>query len=719
MMAARLSFPPPPPTSPLPLPSPRASALFRSFNAHVALVSTSAAVPVAPRKRVFLLSDVLAQLASGADVSSTLEPRLHNLTIEDWLVLVAEVGEKDWNNAWRVFSVLREKGDAWDQSLRAAQTKQSQNEETRESAPAHLKIYTTVARILAQNGRNEEIASLKEQMKEAGIEPDVSFYNALFESYAHQGLVTEISKGLLQMQETGIKPDHITYEKLILAHLREENMGLERPTQILKDMIREGLPIGAATFKNLIKAFWRAADPDGAEEIFEAMQLKGHTPDLKVITKLMQLHGRKGNFKRNVELLQMLKNEGIQPNASVYDYMLHAYSKAGLVEQARGTFLKYKLELGSRPSIVAFNMIIDACGKQGLHDAALKFYVDLCNSGIKPSIVSYNSIISAMVKGERFDKAQQLYRRMLKQKIKPTMHTYLIMIHCYTKCNLTRLGHELYTVLRESQIGMNDMAYGTVLALYVEGSWYGHAAGILQEIESKGFDLDVASHGLLIRCFGTSEETMTPLARAVQSSKFDVCKLLTALFLSNQKNPEFKHGLLNMVTVYLEKWNKLDDSKVKATIYNAILDCFWKKGLKGTARMILRQEREVFADYTRPQRHEMEWFLDVRGLSIGGGKVALIDWLGDAAELAYNGLVDDLKMVIITGGSDFPPQIVQSNSLETQKKGLKGALLSMLGELGSPFVESPDDARKLHASAAAVLKWISQDVVKQAMILVD
>lgn len=640
------------------------------------------------------------------------------MNAEDWNVLVADVGLKDWSNALQVFNICTQKSPVWHELLQQKMGK-GERSEAAQGAPAVLKMYTTLVRVLSKNESKKEITAIQEQMKQADICPDASFYNALFMSYSDQGQVAEISKGLLQMEEAGIKPDHLTYEALILAYLRGETSELDRPTEILKDMIREGLPVGANTFKKLINAFWKAEDVEGAEKIFTSMQDAGYLADLKGILKLMQLHGRKGNHKRNLELFKMLKKLGIKQTDAAYSYLLHAYCKAGLMKQARQTFGNYQTVTGSKPSLVAFNMIIDACGKQGFHEEAVQYYADLCNSGLEANVVSYCSIISAMVKVGRFKKAEQLYKRMLTKNIQPNLHIYLTMIHCYTKCKSTRLGHELYVKMKDSRIKMTDTAYGTVLALYVEGRWYEHAAVILKQIESGGFNLDTAAHGLLIRSFGTLDNEMAPLAQAVQASQFGICKLLTSLSLANAGSPKMDPKLYDLVVDFLERWEEVDEAETVISLYNAFLDCFWQRGLRRTAQTLLEKARKVYAVNTCPQMHATEWILDVRGLSVGGGKVALADWLKGVEEISTEGLVGDIKMVVMTGGGDFLAQVVEHEDVEAQAKGLKGALLSMLQKLGSPFVESPENPKKLQAPAADVLNWVSRRTVKRDMSLVD
>jgi pentatricopeptide repeat protein len=56
----------------------------------------------------------------------------------------------------------------------------------------------------------------------------------------------------------------------------------------------------------------------------------------------MQLHGRRGNYERILELKERMPEWNIEENAGVYDYLIHAYCKAGLMNKAKDTFLKFE-----------------------------------------------------------------------------------------------------------------------------------------------------------------------------------------------------------------------------------------------------------------------------------------------------------------------------------------------------------------------------------------
>ncbi|KAH6555898.1 hypothetical protein KP509_1Z219100 [Ceratopteris richardii] len=218
-----------------------------------------------------LLSELVA--SSSTDVPLILDPWIPFLSVDDWRVLIADVGPKNWSSSLQVFYTFKNKSSLWNEL---------QEKETLDDGTSSiLKMYTTLIRVLGRKQRRQEIASVQKQMEEHNITADVTFYNALLMFYADNGQADDLWEGLRRMKAAGIEPDHLTHELLITGLLHGEAPDLERTENALKGLLKERFPISASTFKKLIQAFWKAADIEGAERTFTALQESGYLPDLK------------------------------------------------------------------------------------------------------------------------------------------------------------------------------------------------------------------------------------------------------------------------------------------------------------------------------------------------------------------------------------------------------------------------------------------------------
>jgi pentatricopeptide repeat protein len=126
-------------------------------------------------------------------------------------------------------------------------------------------------------------------------------------------------------------------------------------------------------------------------------------------------------------------------------YFEHCVKMAGVRFHQCGKVVNFCLwmQQKTKPSLVAYNMLIDACGKKGMHEEAVRFYVEVMEAGYHPSSVTYTSLIAAVAQGGRYEKAEELYRRMLRDGVKPTSHTFATMINAYSLRGWTKAGHEV------------------------------------------------------------------------------------------------------------------------------------------------------------------------------------------------------------------------------------------------------------------------------------
>ncbi|KAI5068483.1 hypothetical protein GOP47_0016828 [Adiantum capillus-veneris] len=702
------------------------------------------------------LKELFLQLYAGDDVPSAMEPWLQNLTLSDWNQLLLECGRKDGNIAKQILAFFRQKEAVLDQGVlfssrnkehvsagstealnelckesdanisesgedvaettqaaspqeeedesteRDSETGSSQDEveQSSKNISPSLKLYTTLARVLTKKRNYDDVDTLEMEVKEAGLEPDVHYYNVLLDSYTKRRSLVKAIELIHHMKSVGFEPHTSILEQFCHVYSDEGNASIEVLKEIVEDLRSRNSSAVPSLYQNLLKLHWVANDVAGAEETFEALLVAGHTPEMKDFFKLMQLNGRRGQHERVVDLVELMHKSGLKPNASVYDYLIHAYCKAGLMEKAKEAFLNFDSVLGTKPTTISINMMIDGYGKQGLHEEALKMFEAIREYGYRPTKISYSCIISAMARVGKFQSAAQLYEKMLRTGIQPNLHTFSTLIRLYKKCDQTREGHKIYQAMRKAPYNLTSTEYSVSLALYVDGTWYHHAAALLKEIEQEGVALDAVAHNSLIRSFSYLQSKTTPLARAVEESEIKICKVLTSLFHATLQKQKLELSVLEAVFSVLEDWKEVPSLEARGLVYNAFIDYFWKKGYKDLAKEILDLGRQLYAGYSKPRLVETDWILDVRGLGIGGAKVALMEWLSDEQEPPEGRSDDATKMVLITG-DEFSLTLPEDNTK------VKFAIGSLLTELGSPFVTPQYRSDGLEASVAEVLNWVS------------
>lgn len=391
------------------------------------------------------------------------------------------------------------------------------------------------------------------------------------------------------------------------------------------------------------------------------------------------------------------------------------------------SLLRHSVAQILKPSLVSFNILIDATGKAGRDEEAIQLYVDLMSCRYRPNVVTYTSLINAVVQAGRYEKAEELYQRMLNDRLEPTSHTYATMIHACAIRGWTKYGHEVplfppsfihlllstksqtsvlsQICLAASKGAVTNALYGSMLHLYARNRWYSHAAAVLGEMGRQGVEPDVAAYGTLISACGESDDgAFLPLANVMQSSQFELCQLAYKLVFSPPANDD----VVTEASSFLRHYARSKDLGSNTSLYNALIDALWARDMRLRAKLVFMQARSLLDEYPRPEWNEEAWSLDLRSLSKGASQVALLHWLEEVAERAAECPVVAPRLVLVTGGkedSSLRPYSGRGKGAGIVKQTVEEAV----NALGLPFVQSRRDSgpAQWHAETDQVVRWVS------------
>lgn len=672
------------------------------------------------------LVEVIAALKGGEDVERTLAPWTGKFTPEEWNKLLAQIGDVDWKLVLSIFNIVKTK------SVLSAQLVPSHDVVDKERNLKLLKTFTTVGGVLAKHGREAEVEALILEMRSLGVDPDTLFFNSLVRGYGRMGYVHPASQVLFQMERYGAKPDPTTYERVITAYLAGKKPQLEKAMQLLQGVRGGNIIVSYKVLSELMTACWNANVAEDADLVFQEMKAANYQIDSKVWVKLMHLHAKKGHAELVEDIFQQMREAGVDAKCGSFDALLLAYCRAGKPDQALSVFREYKLSM--KPSLVAFNMIIDACGKAGRDEEAVQLYVDLIECRYRPDTVTYTSLISAVVQAGRYEKADELYRRMLSDGVEPSGHTYATMIHACARRGWTRYGHEICLAAAKDTTGpLNTAVYGAMLHLYTKGRWYSHAAPVLDEMGRKGIEPDVAGYGTLISACGEPDDKLfAPLARAMVNSQFEPLQVAYRLVFTPPANdavrselppPPTHHiddsvssitfqsdSVVEEVVSFFKIYALTRGVKSNSSFYNALIDALWERRLRLRARLVFLEAREVVEDFPRPQYNDEAWSLDLRSLSKGASQIAFLHWLDEVAERAAACSVIAPRLLLITGGrkeidTDYRPYTGKGSGQGVVRQTIE----EVVRAFGIPFTQSSREYGPAHLQAETeqVVRWVS------------
>ena len=93
-----------------------------------------------------------------------------------------------------------------------------------------------------------------------------------------------------------------------------------------------------------------------------------------------------------MDLLEQMKEEGLQPNEVTYSTLMDICGKGGQPSNAMELFEQMKEE-GLQPNVVTYNSLMDICAKGGHPSKAMELFEQRKEEELQPNVVTYSTLI--------------------------------------------------------------------------------------------------------------------------------------------------------------------------------------------------------------------------------------------------------------------------------------------------------------------------------------
>lgn len=154
----------------------------------------------------------------------------------------------------------------------------NQLEIARESGIPHS-MQALIVTLYSMAGMHEEALEACEQLKEIGLELDVSAYNAAIYAFGSADRIDEALKMFMSMKTKGIEPDVATYTSMIISYGKA---GLiEGVKRMFNKMKYEGFQPNESAYRAVIDAYKSAGRRDLAGLVTQEMQFTNYLKEQK------------------------------------------------------------------------------------------------------------------------------------------------------------------------------------------------------------------------------------------------------------------------------------------------------------------------------------------------------------------------------------------------------------------------------------------------------
>ncbi|CAH0484871.1 unnamed protein product [Peronospora farinosa] len=229
--------------------------------------------------------------------------------------------------------------------------------------PPNAKSYMLYATALGTNGQAAQAVRVIGRMKERGVLPDVSVYNAVMSACSKAKRISWAYNVMEKMQVAGLVPDRASFTILMNAAIAEGDLDkafetfhlmqthvtepdevafsclingfaregrVERALNLLEDLLECGLTPSIVTFNTLMNACAKSHyyAHKAIDFYYEMQELYDYTPDLYTYTTVLHACAKHGDFIQAEQIIRHMERHHVPMTEFVYNTLFNVYARA-------------------------------------------------------------------------------------------------------------------------------------------------------------------------------------------------------------------------------------------------------------------------------------------------------------------------------------------------------------------------------------------------------
>ena len=234
-----------------------------------------------------------------------------------------------------------------------------------------------------------------------------------------------------EIVRNGIFPSQAVFTALIKAYLHEgDKKYIDNAWKLYNQMLQLGLTVSSNLSETLLKSL---TCPSGqwlreAEELLEKMKDLGYNINEEMYTSVLEIHGKRGDHYKVDSLISEMDEEYVEKDVNILNAVLAACAKDGNTRKAEETWEEI-IELGLKPNWRTYAYLIQAYGKANLPNEAWRIFEKMKVEGRKPDFITFVSILNACNQSLLIGKGQSLF-----ESIKEDYDTMLTIAWKFSEC---------------------------------------------------------------------------------------------------------------------------------------------------------------------------------------------------------------------------------------------------------------------------------------------
>ncbi|KAI1287623.1 Leucine-rich PPR motif-containing protein, mitochondrial [Halotydeus destructor] len=227
-----------------------------------------------------------------------------------------------------------------------------------------------------------------------------------------------VQNAMKVFQSAGVNLDISHYNALLKVYLENENKF--NPLEILKEIESNGVVSNRVTYQRLIHHYCQNGDIEGATKLLEYMKAKEIPLNEAVFNSLILGYGKAGDIDSARNTLSIMKNAGAEPTSESYTALLQVVAEAAVKDPSKTALIDEVLNEAQQNETMLTDFHLLQVVKHiavldGPSDALVDKILDLCRKGKGYNLDCVNATLVLVNKG-KVDAAYKLYQTLYNSK---------------------------------------------------------------------------------------------------------------------------------------------------------------------------------------------------------------------------------------------------------------------------------------------------------------
>ncbi|CAL9241371.1 unnamed protein product [Arabidopsis halleri] len=241
----------------------------------------------------------------------------------------------------------------------------------------------------------------------------------------------------------------------------------------MKDL---GFPLSGFTCDQMLLLYKRI-DRKKIADVLLLMEKENVKPSLLTYKILIDVKGATNDISGMEQILETMKDEGVEPDFQTQALTARHYSGAGLKEKAEKVLKEMEgesLEANRR----AFKDLLSIYASLGREDEVKRIW-KICES--KPYFEESLAAIHAFGKLNKVQEAEAIFEKIVKMGRRASSNTYSVLLRVYVDHKMLSKGKDLVKRMAESGCRIEATTWDALIKLYVEAGEVEKADSLLDK----------------------------------------------------------------------------------------------------------------------------------------------------------------------------------------------------------------------------------------------